>query len=629
MKKPVIKRRKSLFKPLPPLNKLREEILRDIGFRADEDGLVADALVSRDASRYFRARMSNDLLKKVRPITTVEADKLKARAFDKFYLSYDRLTRVRLNKLAPFTPHRELEAKVMKRSRAVIAQILNEFEEGRWFSYCKHGPGTSLLVSYSDTSAETKFSSFPWSGSIKCFHLFLRYLEWDWQLRLFLSELNPAIKILLKTPYSQRVSYAVEEGIFQPSEASQATTVPKTSEIDRMIAIEGTLNMFFQQGLMVYMYDLLKSFGVDLATAPDRQRYMAYLGSITAEIATVDWEGASDSVLRDLVEQQFPPVWFAVLDQVRHEYMEITYPNCNPQRVKLPMMSTMGNATTFPVESIIFYSFMVAIESYKKDASNSDYDDFQVYRSSVGVFGDDCAMPSNSVQMFLDILSDVGMKPNRDKSYWRNEGFRESCGHDYFCGRNVRPVYIRSEPPTSILEGEAWVYKHANQLIKKYMVYFGADKYVYNLGFLNLFASWFVKNGLKLKIVPSEYPEDSGLQIFDDYERIIRNTNFRYVPLSQVALNESTGAIHFSFLRYKYPEKKMKSEHFRYYESLRKLSNANLQLKLGNRKDLDLESFARETKCFLEQADSPSFDFTPLRIKGYYSVARGRVYSFS
>jgi hypothetical protein len=58
------------------------------------------------------------------------------------------------------------------------------------------------------------------------------------------------------------------------------------------------------------------------------------------------------------------------------------------------------------------------------------------------VFGDDIIVDSRVYSRICKMLNVLGFAVNTNKSF--NEGlFRESCGHDYYCGQNVRGVYIK------------------------------------------------------------------------------------------------------------------------------------------------------------------------------------------
>jgi hypothetical protein len=58
------------------------------------------------------------------------------------------------------------------------------------------------------------------------------------------------------------------------------------------------------------------------------------------------------------------------------------------------------------------------------------------------VFGDDIIVPTKAYERTLRLLRLLGFTPNPEKSFGSGS-FRESCGHDYYHGYNVRPVFVR------------------------------------------------------------------------------------------------------------------------------------------------------------------------------------------
>jgi hypothetical protein len=104
------------------------------------------------------------------------------------------------------------------------------------------------------------------------------------------------------------------------------------------------------------------------------------------------------------------------------------------------MISSMGNAYTFPLQTIFFTSLVYG--AYR--ALSVPFD--RPFRHSLGnfaVFGDDIICVSEAYDLLTRLLSQCGFGVNVDKSF--NTGlFRESCGHDYYHGYNVRGVYIKT-----------------------------------------------------------------------------------------------------------------------------------------------------------------------------------------
>jgi hypothetical protein len=99
----------------------------------------------------------------------------------------------------------------------------------------------------------------------------------------------------------------------------------------------------------------------------------------------------------------------------------------------------MGNATTFPLQVIIFSSVVSAVYNLlgiKLERSR---------RGSPGnfsVFGDDIIVKTRAYSWVVRLLTLLGFVTNEEKSF--SEGpFRESCGADYYSGMNIRPVFLK------------------------------------------------------------------------------------------------------------------------------------------------------------------------------------------
>jgi hypothetical protein len=122
----------------------------------------------------------------------------------------------------------------------------------------------------------------------------------------------------------------------------------------------------------------------------------------------------------------------------------------------------MGNGYTFPLQTLLFYS----LASLACKMSN-------VGSSQVSVYGDDVIVPPEAFDTFLRLLNLFGFEPNSEKSFGSGP-FRESCGKDYFDGKDCQPLYLK-EP---VLEAQCLV-KFANRLRRlsgRSVYHYGCDK---------------------------------------------------------------------------------------------------------------------------------------------------------
>lgn len=225
------------------------------------------------------------------------------------------------------------------------------------------------------------------------------------------------------------------------------TTVPKDSEIRRSITIGPSLNVSAQLQIGQKFAECLRMYHrIDLTDQPDYNRVLARFGSLYGNFATLDLKDASNSISSRLIE------WSFLENGLREVYSWMAYTRSptvqlpNGEVVVSNIWSGMGNGFTFPLQTAIFSCVVRAV--YKllnrpalcRTVLATDGSSFSP--ATYGVFGDDIACETSSVSMVVRLLHLLGFTVNTQKSF--SEGpFRESCGHDYRNGKNVRGVYIK------------------------------------------------------------------------------------------------------------------------------------------------------------------------------------------
>lgn len=242
---------------------------------------------------------------------------------------------------------------------------------------------------------------------------------------------------------------------------SRLTTVPKTVDETRVIAVEPTLNMVFQKGIGAWLEDRLRMvFGIDIRrnvpqkeTQPEINRRLARLGSMenSGEFCTIDLKGASDSLALSLCEQYLPPVLVYWLKLARSP--EIRLPDGSWR--SLYMVGSMGNAFTFPLQTAVFASIVAAC--YRTLGINTPRCDGK--NPTFGVFGDDIIVLKSAYSAVVAALNRYGFTVNDQKSF-SSGYFRESCGGDFWHGHLVRGVYVKR------LDSQADVYSVVNRLVR-------------------------------------------------------------------------------------------------------------------------------------------------------------------
>lgn len=208
---------------------------------------------------------------------------------------------------------------------------------------------------------------------------------------------------------------------------SQLTFVPKDAKTDRPICIEPLLNGLYQKGIGSYLRKRLRSHGIDLDDQGVNQR----LASVAHRdrLATVDFTSASDTIAYWTVMDLLPIDWFETLDVARCPRYELNGVWRNFQK-----FTSMGNAYTFELETLIFYALAYAccVEVGEQPRTGVN----------LSVYGDDVIIPQSAFDLYSEVTEICGFALNKEKSF--SDGlFFESCGQDFFDGTLVRPFLIK------------------------------------------------------------------------------------------------------------------------------------------------------------------------------------------
>lgn len=293
--------------------------------------------------------------------------------------------------------------------------------------------------------------------------------------------------------------------------SSRLSFVPKTTEISRTICTEPVLNMLFQKGIGGAIERRLRQVcGIDLSRQPMKNALLARLGSVDGGFGTIDLSSASDSVSLSLCEYLLPRQVLYWLKLTRCE--QTTLPG--GKRIGLHMVSSMGNAFTFPLQTLLFTA--VVYGTYRSLGIRLRYP-FGRFTGNFGVFGDDIIVTRAAYTRVIKMLSFLGFSVNVDKSF--NEGlFRESCGSDFYSGYNVRGVYVKR------LSDVNDVYSAINRLVR-----WCARHRVRLYNVIDLLVSKLPRRYCE---VPYDESDDAGVKVHSDLlERKIcdRNGAIRYV----------------------------------------------------------------------------------------------------
>jgi hypothetical protein len=545
MSKKDRKSKRKLFNPDKIATAVHQAVIRD--FKEAQHVYCLDDSVVLTAYN----RQVNELLKKYCS-TDQDIERLTAETYAKFRVVNTHMGRTndelkQLFKECPSKITRDTDVvyKIIIRARSLIKQALGPFSWEAVFDRAQSGPGTTIGCQYIDTSPEAKFT-FPISVTPRAKERFVECLWRDPSLRAAIENLNREA--------------GPEEVIGEPwlnvRRSSRSTTVDKTTEKRRFITITNSANMYLQQGMMVLMYERMLQVGLDLSILPDIHKELARLASITLAKATVDWSSASDCVAIELVRGSLPPDWFSGCWDLRDDFTEI-----DGEEVELNMISTMGNAVTFPLETLIFWAYAISVDfTLNNPHTNTVFPSWEsMCRSSV--FGDDCIVPTAIAHSYIEFMEGLGFIVNEEKSFFDGElRFRESCGGDYLIGQDVRPFCLRAPTSTRLSALEPWLYIMLNSLLKKYISYYGELSYVYDKHLFRCLFSLFREYKLKVKLVPPYFPDDAGLRINSDIQRLVR---LYRVQLSRLSLSDQ-GTYEFRYCHFRYWKRRDRFEELRW-----------------------------------------------------------------
>lgn len=291
-----------------------------------------------------------------------------------------------------------------------IRRTLGTFNGDEFIELCKFGPGVDLGIhDATKTSAYHKYKT-PGHATVGATWILENYFKDD--QRLF---------------YSHSSTLCVESHLF---------FVPKTWDEFRTACKEPRWNSFIQLGIGRCMEARLKHVGIDIKTQADVNRQRASSCHVSGDV-TIDLKAASDSCSLNLLidmlsdfscsDDDGSNLWLDLMLKARTPYTKVP----GHGLIKQAKVSSMGNGYTFPLETLIFYCLAWGVCQH-----------FGLDTGRITVFGDDIIVPRDAAQLLIELLSLCGYQPNIKKTFLRGEFF-ESCGHDYFRGRNVRPVFLK------------------------------------------------------------------------------------------------------------------------------------------------------------------------------------------
>jgi hypothetical protein len=223
--------------------------------------------------------------------------------------------------------------------------------------------------------------------------------------------------------------------------------VPKDSRGPRLICVHPAEAIWIQQGLWHELDRCISTHwrrkfesspqGKIRFTDQSVNGTIALLSSASRRYATIDLAEASDRMSDVLVQDLFGSKYKYFGCCRAQKYYSSEHSLFKNLREDLYCYAPMGNATTFPIQSLVFWSICVAsMQSHGFHQPTAAF-----------VFGDDIEVPTIMAEKVCEDLEAFGLRVNWNKSFWRSH-FRESCGVDAYYGIDVTPVRWKAKPDT-------------------------------------------------------------------------------------------------------------------------------------------------------------------------------------
>lgn len=232
--------------------------------------------------------------------------------------------------------------------------------------------------------------------------------------------------------------------------------VPKNCHKARSMCMEPTTVMFLQQGVRSILEQRIHTSWMSRFIRLRDQTHNAdgaLYGSHSGDVDTIDLSAASDSVSVDLIRAIFPREWLHALLATRTSHVRLP----DGSVVKVNKFAPMGSALCFPVQSIVYLAVCILAyhQHWKPGEPVSDSSIDQLLSmiddgwmpsrqyGHIAVYGDDIILDTRCSGILIDILEELKFSVNTGKSFFGQQGFRESCGIFAIRGDDVTPYQFK------------------------------------------------------------------------------------------------------------------------------------------------------------------------------------------
>jgi hypothetical protein len=210
--------------------------------------------------------------------------------------------------------------------------------------------------------------------------------------------------------------------------------VPKDSRGPRLICVHPAESIWIQQGQRQVLEAAIDQFPLTRGkinfTDQSVNGRLALSSSLSRELVTLDLKEASDRMGSELVRYLFGETVYGWISCSRATKVKLL----DGRVITLQKWAPMGNALTFPVQSLVFWALVYA----------SIVSRYGQYCDEIYVFGDDILYPVKYHEGVLEGLVSSGLVPNMAKTF-KAGFFRESCGVDAYNGIDITPLRAKKQ----------------------------------------------------------------------------------------------------------------------------------------------------------------------------------------
>ena len=363
----------------------------------------------------------------------------------------------------------------VQKARRIVKDILGPFDADEHKTSCRFGKRACKGVPARNAYIDSKLMDVTGSDA---------HIEW------FINDYLPGDKVLQDALTTPPFVQWDERSRYTRCDSLDATNVPKSWKIDRGICPNTVLGSFYTYGIGSMIQSRLAKIGLNIKHLQRVHKALAQRYSINRRYVTADLSNASNSYTFWLLAMLLPRDWLAAIKRGR-----VPYTMFGESKVLTMSYMMMGIGYTFTLQTLLFYALIRAVQQLLGDSNGK-----------VSVYGDDLIYPKRIHVHVKSVLNDLGFNLNEDKTYVDTH-FRESCGGDYFHGKDVRP--FQPEGQHQLLTGKPYVlllYKTINGLCARW------EEAQINQT-LNYLYREILRVDRTILVVPHSFPDYSGAKI--------------------------------------------------------------------------------------------------------------------